>query len=69
VLLDVALVMDLDAHWHKALTALTATATKDVTTVFGLHTGTETELTLPGALGGLIGSFGHNLVGGGGRAV
>jgi hypothetical protein len=69
VLLDVALVVYFDADWHEALAALTATTAKDVTTVFGLHTGAETELTLPGALRGLIGSFGHNLVWGGGRAV
>jgi len=63
MLRDVALVVDFNTHWHETLAALTATAIDDVTTIGGLHSGTETELTLPGALGGLIGSFGHSRVG------
>jgi len=63
VLLDVALVVDLHTDWHEALATLAAATGNDVTTSGGLHSGAETELTLPGALGGLIGSFGHNRVG------
>ena len=57
--------MDLHAHWHETLAAFQTAAAKDVTTISGLHPSTETELALPGSLGGLIGSFWHNLVGGG----
>jgi hypothetical protein len=63
VLLDVALVMNFHTDWNKALASLAAAAADDVTAVCGFHSGAKTELTLPGALGGLIGSFWHNRVG------
>lgn len=55
--------MDLHADWHETFTALQSAAAKDVTTIGGLHPSTKTELALPGSLGGLIGSFWHNLIG------
>lgn len=63
VLLHVALVMDLNAHWHEALAATGAATAQDVATVFGLHTGAETKLAFPGTLGWLVGPLGHNRVG------
>jgi hypothetical protein len=63
MLSDVALVVDFNSHWHEALATLATTTIDNVTAIGGLHSGTETELTLPGALGGLIGSFGHSRVG------
>ena len=61
--------MDLHTNWHEAFAAFQTATAKDVTTISGLHPSTETELALPGALGGLIGSFWHNLVGGGKAVV
>jgi hypothetical protein len=59
VLLDVALEVNFHALWHETLAADAAAATKDVAAIFGLHAGAEAKLLFPGALGGLIGSFGH----------
>ena len=58
-----ALVVDLDTHGHEALAALEAAAAQDVAAILGLHAGAEAELALAGALGGLVGSFGHKRVG------
>ena len=63
------LVMNLHANWHETFAAFQTATAKDVTTISGLHPSTKTELALPGSLGGLIGSFWHNLVGGGKAVV
>lgn len=44
---------------HEALATLLTAAAKDITTGFGGHAGTETELLFSGALGGLEGAFAH----------
>jgi hypothetical protein len=44
---------------NETLAAFLAAPTEDVAAGFGGHAGTEAELILPGALGGLIGAFAH----------
>jgi hypothetical protein len=55
--LRVAGVVHFHALREQALAAVLTAAGKDGTTILGLHTGAETELTLAGALRGLISAF------------
>lgn len=59
VLLSVALVLKLYTFWQEALTAFLTAATQDVTTCFGSHAGTESELAAAGTLGGLVSAKAH----------
>lgn len=49
--------MDLDPLREETLAAVTTTTAQDGATILGLHAGTEAELTLARALGGLIGAL------------
>ena len=49
--------MDLNPLREETLTTVTTTAVQDSATIFGLHAGTEAELTLARTLGGLIGAL------------
>ena len=59
MLLRVTFELNLDAFWNKAFAAFLAAAAKDITSGFGGHAGTKSELIFAGALGWLIGAFAH----------
>ena len=59
VLMGVTLEFDFHALGQQAPAALLAATGKDVLAVGGLHALAIAELLSAGALGGLIGSFGH----------
>ena len=59
--LGVAVTLEVDFHalGDQTLAALTTTAGKDGTAIFGFAASTESELLLPCSLRWLVGPFGH----------
>jgi len=58
--LRVAGVVNFHADGHEAFAAFLAATAEDIPAIFGAHALTEAELGFAGALGRLVGAFGHN---------